>query len=123
MQPPDLHPHPADRDTTLLVVLIALLALPAFFLFWVWLAQAKFDPAAALAGTFRRVDDDPLLLAAVVDLCLLLLTGAVWLQADARRRGIGRAGRTAWVVALLVLGSLGLWMYLAARPPTRRPGQ
>jgi hypothetical protein len=122
MHGPDLHLRPADRDNTLLVVLIALLALPLLGIAWVWLARANYDIGRAFERTLGQMDDDPLLLAIVADFFLLVATGAALLWGDARRRGIGAAGRTAWVVAFVLLGTLGLWMYLAARPPLRPPG-
>ena len=118
----DLHLRPGDRDNTLLVVLIALLSLPLAGLAWVWLARANYDVPRAFERTLGQVDDDPLLLAVVADFCLLVATGAVLLWGDARRRGVGLAGRAAWVLAFCVLGTLGLWMYLAVRPPLRPAG-
>ncbi len=105
-----------DRDETLLVVLIALVSLPALGIGWVWLRRAGYHVPTAIAGTFREVNDDPLILAAVINLCLLLATCSVWVWRDGRSRGVGRAGRTAWVLLTLLLGGLGLWMYLAGRP-------
>lgn len=122
MHGPDLHPRPGDRDNTLLVVLIALLSLPLAGIAWVWLARANYDVSRAFERTLGQVDDDPLLLAIVADFVLLVATGAALLWRDARRRGIGKAGRIAWVVAFVVLGTLGLWMYLASRPPLQPPG-
>ena len=122
MHGPDLHLRPGDRDNTLLVVLIALLSLPVVGIAWVWLARANFDVLRAFERTLGPVDVDPLRLAIVADFCLLVATGAALLWGDARRRGIGAAGRTAWVIAFVLLGTLGVWMYLAARPPVRRPG-
>jgi len=116
MQAPDLHPRPGDRDETLLVVLIALVSLPALGIAWVWLRRADFDLAAAIAGTLDAANDDPLVLATLVDFCLLLATCAVWVWRDGGRRGVGPASRACWVLLTLVLGSLGLWMYLAGRP-------
>ena len=122
MHGPDLHPRLGDRDNTLLVVLIALLSLPLAGIAWVWLARANYDVSRAFERTLGQVDDDPLLLAIVADFVLLVATGAALLWRDARRRGIGKAGRIAWVVAFVVLGTLGLWMYLASRPPLQPPG-
>ncbi len=117
MHAPDLHPGPGDRDNTLLVVLIALLSLPAIGIVWVWLRRADFLLPRAIDGTLAQANDDPLLLAAVVNLGLLLATGVVWIWRDAKRRLVGVVGRTTWVVVLLFLGAIGLWIYLAARPP------
>lgn len=111
-----------DRDETLLVVLIALLAIPALGFFWVWLKRAGWEFDRAAWATFREADDDPLVLWCLVDLVLLLVTLCIWLWRDAGARGVGPVGRVAWMVALLLLGTLGLWIWLAARPPlVRRP--
>ena len=111
---------PGDRDNTLLVVLIALLSLPAIGLLWVWLARSGYDPGRGFSGTLAQVDDDPLLLLVVADFCLAVATACVLLWRDAAGRGVGRSARLGWLLALVLLGTLGAWIYLAVRP--RRPG-
>ena len=111
-----------DRDESLLVVLIALLALPTLGLGWVWLARTHWDLSASMAYTVRQVSRDPLALLASLHLACLWATGAVWVWRDGRRRGLGPLARLAWGLALLALGVLGVWIYLAVRPPFRREG-
>jgi len=113
---------PRDRENTLLVVAIALVSLPAIFLGWVWIVRAGGDPVQGLVASALHARNDPLVLAVAVDFLLLIATIAVWIWRDGRARGLGRGARGAWVLALACLGALGLWMYLAVRPPRRREG-
>jgi hypothetical protein len=107
---------PVDTRTPppLLVVATAVLGIATALLLWFWHAAYGISvPAFLRAIDAARVH--PLVSLWVLHYAFLLLTAAVLAVKDGAQRGLSLASRGAWAIAILVLGVLGVWAYLARR--------
>lgn len=107
----------------LLVLATAVTGIFTALLLWFWAAGWGVSPAS-LAKALDAARVNPLVLLWVLHHFLLVATAAVWSVLDGAARRTRRIDRAAWATAILLLGVLGVWAYVARRttPPNRDAG-
>lgn len=108
---PSVEPRPPPP---LLVFATAVLGIGTALLLWFW--SAAFGVSVpAFVRAVGAAGQHPLVLLWVIHYALLLFTAALLVLLDTGRRRLPWPARAAWVAAVLGLGVIGVWAYLARR--------
>ncbi|HEY5884192.1 MAG TPA: hypothetical protein VIT88_05860 [Pyrinomonadaceae bacterium] len=99
------------------LILVAMVVIFVWFNVATYWWVSSFDSVAeAITQTWNAITSNWMILILLSDSAVFLVMIFVWLLRDARQRGWTSYKGWAWIIAMLVLGSPALLVYLIIRP-------